>query len=36
MTAIKPANAGSARVETDSFGPVEVAGDKYWGAQAQR
>ena len=36
MTAIKPANAGSARVETDSFGSVEVAGDKYWGAQAQR
>jgi fumarate hydratase, class II len=36
MTAIKPANAGRARVETDSFGPVEVAGDKYWGAQAQR
>jgi fumarate hydratase, class II len=36
MTAIKPANAGRARVETDSFGPVEVAGDKYWGAQTQR
>src|SRR5215510_15109451 len=36
MTAIKPANAGRARVETDSFGPVEVAADKYWGAQAQR
>ena len=36
MTAIKPAHAGSARVETDSFGSVEVAGDKYWGAQAQR
>jgi fumarate hydratase, class II len=36
MTAIKPANAGRVRVETDSFGPVEVAGDKYWGAQAQR
>src|SRR5215467_12128455 len=36
MTAIKPASAGRARVETDSFGPVEVAADKYWGAQAQR
>src|SRR5215469_7787617 len=28
MTAIKPANAGRVR--------VEMAGDKYWGAQAQR
>jgi fumarate hydratase, class II len=24
------------RIETDSFGPIEVAGDCYWGAQAQR
>ena len=24
------------RTETDSFGPIEVAADKYWGAQAQR
>ena len=24
------------RVETDSFGPLEVAADKYWGAQTQR
>jgi len=24
------------RIETDSFGPIEVAADKYWGAQAQR
>src|SRR5258706_10872629 len=24
------------RTETDSFGPVEVASDRYWGAQAQR
>src|SRR5215472_14919363 len=36
MTAIKPADAARVRVETDSFGPVEVAGEKYWGAQAQR
>ena len=24
------------RVETDTFGPVEVASDRYWGAQTQR
>ncbi|MBC6981056.1 class II fumarate hydratase [Caulobacter sp. 17J80-11] len=24
------------RTETDTFGPLEVASDKYWGAQAQR
>jgi fumarate hydratase class II len=24
------------RVETDSFGPIEVPGDSYWGAQTQR
>src|SRR5210317_2003911 len=24
------------RVETDSFGPLEVPADKYWGAQTQR
>ena len=24
------------RVETDSFGPIEVPGDRYWGAQTQR
>jgi fumarate hydratase class II len=24
------------RTETDSFGPIEVLADKYWGAQAQR
>jgi len=24
------------RIETDSFGPIEVAADRYWGAQAQR
>lgn len=24
------------RTETDTFGPIEVANDKYWGAQAQR
>ena len=24
------------RIETDPFGPIEVAADRYWGAQAQR
>ncbi len=24
------------RIETDTFGPIEVAADRYWGAQAQR
>jgi fumarate hydratase class II len=31
MTAKKPT-----RTETDTFGPIEVAADRYWGAQAQR
>src|SRR5581483_7353986 len=24
------------RTETDSFGPIEVAADRYWGAQTER
>src|SRR5262245_59524618 len=24
------------RIETDSFGPIEVEDDRYWGAQTQR
>lgn len=28
--------ASPIRVESDSFGPIEVPGDKYWGAQTQR
>ncbi len=28
--------AKTTRTETDTFGPIEVASDKYWGAQAQR
>lgn len=28
--------AGNNRTETDTFGPIEVADDRYWGAQAQR
>src|SRR5690606_6244710 len=27
---------GKTRTETDSFGPLEVAADRYWGAQTQR
>ncbi|TCU11830.1 class II fumarate hydratase [Rhizobium sullae] len=26
----------STRTETDTFGPIDVASDRYWGAQAQR
>src|SRR3954470_8866016 len=26
----------SARIETDSMGAIEVAADRYWGAQTQR
>ena len=32
MAAKKP----DTRTETDTFGPIEVESDKYWGAQAQR
>lgn len=28
--------AASTRTESDAFGPIEVASDKYWGAQTQR
>jgi fumarate hydratase class II len=35
MTAIK-SQSGPARAETDTFGTIEVPGDRYWGAQAQR
>lgn len=31
-----PAKNTSVRSETDSFGPIDVASDKYWGAQTQR
>src|SRR5688500_19543407 len=27
---------GNTRTETDSFGPIEVPADRYWGAQTQR
>src|SRR5438876_2370697 len=28
--------SGSSRTETDSFGPIQVAADRYWGAQTER
>src|SRR5688500_5297035 len=28
--------ASNTRTETDSFGPIEVPGDSYWGAQTER
>ncbi len=35
--AAAPANPSpSIRIETDSFGEIEVPGDRYWGAQTQR
>jgi fumarate hydratase, class II len=27
---------GATRVETDSFGPIDVPADRYWGAQTER
>jgi fumarate hydratase, class II len=30
------ASSPSTRTETDSFGPIEVAADRYWGAQTER
>jgi fumarate hydratase, class II len=36
MTARQPSSPAGVRVETDTFGPIEVAADRYWGAQAQR
>ena len=29
-------SASTTRTETDSFGPIEVPADAYWGAQTQR
>src|SRR3954468_22345535 len=29
-------SGGASRIETDSFGPIEVAADRYWGAQSER
>jgi fumarate hydratase class II len=42
MLSMAPTTAGplmntkSTRTETDTFGPIEVADDRYWGAQAER
>src|SRR5260370_36763547 len=27
---------GDSRIETDTFGPIEVEADRYWGAQTER
>jgi fumarate hydratase class II len=32
----KKAASSAPRIETDTFGEIQVAGDRYWGAQAQR
>lgn len=36
MPARNVAGAGQTRTETDSFGPIQVPADKYWGAQTER
>ena len=36
MNAPKQAPKAVTRTETDSFGPIEVPADRYWGAQTQR
>src|SRR5467141_4475676 len=28
--------SSATRIETDSFGPIEVPADRYWGAQTER
>ncbi|WP_441241082.1 class II fumarate hydratase [Tardiphaga sp. 768_D3_N2_1] len=32
----KSSKTSATRTETDSFGPIEVAADRYWGAQTER
>lgn len=34
--ALRDSFMSTTRIETDTFGPIEVENDKYWGAQAQR
>src|SRR3954451_5539409 len=36
MTRLPAAQSGPTRTETDSFGEIEVAADRYWGAQTER
>jgi fumarate hydratase class II len=35
-TRAKARSSARTRTETDTFGPIEVAADRYWGAQTQR
>jgi fumarate hydratase, class II len=35
-TRTRPTRSHSTRTETDSFGPIEVPADRYWGAQTER
>jgi fumarate hydratase class II len=35
-TRTKPRPARRTRIETDTFGPIKVPADRYWGAQTQR
>jgi fumarate hydratase, class II len=35
-TRTRSTRSHSTRTETDSFGPIEVPGDRYWGAQTER
>src|SRR6202790_5109090 len=34
--ATTPSQSPAMRIETDSFGPIEVPADRYWGAQTER
>src|SRR5690348_9502298 len=36
MAQQSPEQSAKSRIETDSMGPIEVAADRYWGAQTQR
>ncbi len=35
-TPLDTTTAASTRMESDSFGPIEVESDRYWGAQTER
>ena len=35
-TPVSEHRAGATRVESDTFGPIEVPADRYWGAQTER
>ena len=32
----RSSRSSATRIETDSFGPIEVSADRYWGAQTER